>query len=279
MPIHGLPSSRQQTRQSGVFVRTTPGSQSLARGLSVLRAFRHGVELLTNADIADRTGLARPTVSRLCRTLVESGFLEYDTQRSGYRLSIASLSLALSFRSTEPEMESALSLMRVLAQGRQVNVGMATADLDEMVYLESVRFSRKGIFRRMVAGSRIPMIETSLGCAYLASLDASQRKKTLLTLRQAQSPAWPSMAKKLQKELTKFRIQGYCYAQWQAGMGAIAAPVRSPSGRTYAVNISFSVGGEDTESSLIQEYAPLLQDLIAQIEQAWLQPNERQRWV
>jgi IclR family transcriptional regulator, positive regulator for flagellar biogenesis len=245
----------------------------------MLRAFRHGVELLTNADIAGRTGLARPTVSRLCSTLVESGFLEYDTQRSGYRLSIASLSLALSFRYTEPEMESALSLMRVLAQGRQVNVGMATADLDEMVYLESVRFSRKGIFRRMVAGSRIPMIETSLGCAYLASLDTFQRKKTLLTLRQAQSPVWPSMAKKLQKELKKFRAQGYCYAQWQAGMGAIAAPVRSPSGRTYAVNISFPVGGDDTESALIKEYAPLLQDLIAQIEQAWLQPTERQRWV
>lgn len=279
MPASALPSSREQTRQSGVFVRTTPGSQSLARGLAMLRAFRHGVELLTNADIADRTGLVRPTVSRLCRTLVETGFMEYDTERRGYRLSIASLSLALAFRSTEPEMDVALGLMRDLAQGRQVNVGMATADLDEMVYLESVRFSRKGIFRRMVAGSRIPMLETSLGCAYLAGLEPAQREIAMRRLQQvhanSQAKTWPASAKRLNKELQKFLAQGYCYAQWQAGMGAIAAPLRSPSGRTYAVNISFPVGSDDEESALITAYAPLLLNLIAQIEQAWQRPTDQ----
>jgi len=262
-------SSRQQTRQTGLYVRITPGSQSLERGFSIMRAFRHGVDLLTNADIAERTGLARPTVSRLCRSLVESGFLEYDTQRRGYRLSIASLSLALSFRSSEPDLESALSLMRELAQGRQVNVGIASADRDEMVYLESVRFSRKGIFRRMVAGSRIPMADTSLGCAYLAGLDSMQRDKLLQTLQQAHPHEWPQMKMAIQKALKMFRAKGYCYAQWQAGMGAAAAPIHSPSGRTYAINISFPVGAEDTENDLLQEFAPLLLELVAQIQQCW----------
>jgi DNA-binding IclR family transcriptional regulator len=238
-----------------------------------MRAFRHGVDLLTNADIAERTGLVRPTVSRLCRTLVESGFLEYDTNRRGYRLSIASLSLALSFRSSEPELESALSLMRDLAQGLQVNVGIATADLDEMVYLESVRFSRKGIFRRMVAGSRIPIADTSLGCAYLAGLDSTQREKMLQTLRQAHPHEWPQMTIAIQKALGTFRVKAYCYAQWQAGMGAAAAPIHSPSGRTYAVNISFPVGAGDAENALLQQFAPLLLELVAQIQQGWSQPK------
>jgi DNA-binding IclR family transcriptional regulator len=238
-----------------------------------MRAFRHGVDLLTNADIAERTGLVRPTVSRLCRSLVESGFLEYDTQRCGYRLSIASLSLALSFRSSEPELESALSLMRDLAQGRQVNVGIATADLNEMVYLESVRFSRKGIFRRMLAGSRIPIAETSLGCAYLAGLDSTQREKMLQTLRQAHPHEWPQMKMTTQKALRMFRVKGYCYAQWQAGMGAAAAPIHSPSGRTYAVNISFPVGAGDAENALLQQFAPLLLELVAQIQKGWSQPK------
>lgn len=273
MQSPSLPSSRQQTRQTGLFVRTTPGSQSLERGLNIMRAFRHGVDLLTNADIAERTGLVRPTVSRLCRSLVESGFLEYDTHRRGYRLSIASLSLALSFRSSEPELESALSLMRDLAQGRQVNVGIATADLDEMVYLESVRFSRKGIFRRMVAGSRIPIADTSLGCAYLAGLDSTQREKMLQTLRQAHPHEWPLMKIAIQNALRTFRVKAYCYAQWQAGMGAAAAPIHSPSGRTYAVNISFPVGAGDAENALLQQFAPLLLELVAQIQQGWSQPK------
>lgn len=265
-------SSRQQTRQTGLFVRTTPGSQSLERGLSIMRAFRHGVDLLTNADIAERTGLVRPTVSRLCRSLVESGFLEYDTQRRGYRLSIASLSLALSFRSSESELESALTLMRDLAQGRQVNVGIATADLDEMVYLESVRFSRHGIFRRMVAGSRIPIAQTSLGCAYLAGLDTLQCEKLLQTLAQSHPHEWPNMKKAIQKAHKNFRSYGYCYAQWQAGMGAAAAPIQSPSGRTYAVNISFPVGAGDADNTLLQQFSPLLLELVAKIQQGWTRP-------
>jgi DNA-binding IclR family transcriptional regulator len=266
-------SSRQQTQQTGLYVRTTPGSQSLERGLNILRAFRQGVDLLTNADIAERTGLVRPTVSRLCRSLVESGFLEYDLQHRAYRLSIASLSLALSFRSTEPELDVALGLMRDLAQGRQVNVGIATADRDEMVYLESVRFSRKGIFRRMVSGSRIPIANTSLGCAYLAGLDTNPRAKLFMTLQQAHPMEWPHMKMSIQKALRAFRADGYCYAQWQAGMGAAAAPIQSPSGRTYAVNISFPVGDGEADTPLRQQFAPLLLALVAQIQQKWAGPE------
>ena len=46
--------------------------QGLARGLSVLRAFRPGESALGNAEIAARTGLSRPTVSRLTQTAASS---------------------------------------------------------------------------------------------------------------------------------------------------------------------------------------------------------------
>ncbi|WP_350294133.1 hypothetical protein [Limnohabitans sp. Rim8] len=52
MPSPSLPCSRRQTRQTGLCVRTTPGSQSLERGLNIMTAFRPGVDLLTHADIA-----------------------------------------------------------------------------------------------------------------------------------------------------------------------------------------------------------------------------------
>lgn len=73
-----VPSTRRLSRESGRFVRSTPGSRSLSRGLQLLRTFRNGIGALTNAEMADRTGLARLTVSRLTRTLVENGFLHYD---------------------------------------------------------------------------------------------------------------------------------------------------------------------------------------------------------
>ena len=48
-------------------------ASTLARGLSLLAAFRPGEIWLSNAELARRTGLSRPTVSRLGATLVELG--------------------------------------------------------------------------------------------------------------------------------------------------------------------------------------------------------------
>src|SRR5690606_2344735 len=48
-------------------------SMNLARGLEVLRAFSASSPLLGNREIADRTGLPKPTVSRLTYTLTLLG--------------------------------------------------------------------------------------------------------------------------------------------------------------------------------------------------------------
>lgn len=265
----GPSSSRRQTRQTGVFVRTTPGSQSLERGLSILRTFRHGVDSLTNADIAERTGLVRPTVSRLCRSLVDSGFLEFDRQQNAYRLSVASLSLSLSFRSSEPALDAVLPLIRELAQSRKVNVSLATADQLEMVYVETVRFSRQGVFRHQAAGSRIPMAITSLGRAYLAGMPALQRQCLLEKMQSAQGKDWPKTQEQLQQALQQFELSGFCYTQWQPGMGSVASPIQSPSGRTYAIHISYHIESPDSETRQMDAYAALLSHLVHDVKAAW----------
>lgn len=74
-------SSRRRTREGGTFVRDTPGSRSLERGLAIIRAFRLDAHSLTNAEIAAITGLARTTVSRPTRSLVEGRFSGNTTSR------------------------------------------------------------------------------------------------------------------------------------------------------------------------------------------------------
>jgi DNA-binding IclR family transcriptional regulator len=51
---------------------------ALSRGLDVLRCFGPRDRWLANQDIAKRTGLAKPTVSRLAYTLTKLGFLRYS---------------------------------------------------------------------------------------------------------------------------------------------------------------------------------------------------------
>ena len=68
-------------------------SMNLARGLEVLRAFSASTPLLGNREIADRTGLPKPTVSRLTYTLTLLGYLARDGQSQKYRLGPGVLAL------------------------------------------------------------------------------------------------------------------------------------------------------------------------------------------
>jgi len=73
--------------------------QGLARGLFVLRAFRPGESALSNAEIAARTGLSRPTISRLTQTLTALGYLAYVPRLGRYTLGAAIASLCHSLLS------------------------------------------------------------------------------------------------------------------------------------------------------------------------------------
>ena len=49
--------------------------EALARGLEVIAAFRPGRPVMTLADVAGATGLARPTARRILLTLIELGYV------------------------------------------------------------------------------------------------------------------------------------------------------------------------------------------------------------
>lgn len=69
--------------------------------------------------------------------------LEHDRSQRADRLAAPVLSLAHAMRSGSPVLQRVGQLMRSEAEKRKINVGLAVADREEMVYLESVRFSRR----------------------------------------------------------------------------------------------------------------------------------------
>src|SRR5882762_9200489 len=66
---------------------------ALARGLEVLRAFEPQDGPLGNQELAERTRLPKPTVSRITHTLTRLGYLEYVPRLSKYRIGIGVLAL------------------------------------------------------------------------------------------------------------------------------------------------------------------------------------------
>jgi len=262
-------SSRQRSQATGRFIRETPGSQSLERGLSILRAFRQGGPVLSNAELAERVGLPRPTVSRLTRSLVEGGFLSFDFEQRAYRLTPVYLSLALVYRDDLPELDLALPAMRAVAEGEEINVGLAVPDQYDMVYLASVRRGRRGLFRRIVPGSRRPVETTSLGLCYLDALDEASRESLLQRIASKYANADATVMERIARARAEIASTGYCLADWHDGMVAMATALEAPDRSIYALNVSFSSPDPASTARQARRYGPMLLELARRIAEAW----------
>lgn len=215
-------------------------NRSLARGIELLRAFRPGDDLLGNGELAERTGLARPTVSRLAQTLADGGLLERDRRRRAYRLAAPVLSLAHTMRTGSPLLAAAAPPMRAEAQRLKINVGLAAADRDEMVYLESFRFGRRVEWRNVVAGQRVPIELTSLGRAWLAVAPDDVRVALLARLRAKRRGRWSALAHEISQAVEQVRRDGWCWASWQPQVVALATPIVLPDRPVVVLNMSTS---------------------------------------
>lgn len=247
-------------------------NRSLERGIEVLRAFKPGTDLLGNGELAERTGLSRATVSRLCQTLVGCGFLERDRTARAYRLAAPVLSLAHAMRSGSPVLAAAAPLMRAEAEKRRINVGLAVADRDEMVYLESVRSSRRVAWRNVVAGQRVPMELTSLGRAWLAVAPEKERRALLRQFREGRGVRdWKKLERELEDAFAEVRDHGYCWASWQPEVVALATPLRVGESGVYVLNMS--VSGSEPAQAVVERLAQPLLALAARISAALAAPR------
>jgi len=241
--------------------RLAQGSQnrSLERGLEILRAFRPGTDLLGNGELAERTGLAPATVSRLTQTLVLGGFLQHDARARAYRLAPAVLSLGHAMRAASPVLKAATPLMREASGAYKLNVGLASADRAEMVYLESIRYNRRASLRTVVAGQRVPVELTSLGRAYLARLGAAARSRLLADIGAGyRAASWRVIAREIAAAVRQVETAGYCTASWQPGVVALATPL--PAAGHAPLVMNFSLQTDEAPASVARSYA---QDLLA----------------
>src|ERR1700736_6908280 len=71
--------------------------QSIDRAAAILRLLASGPRRLGVSELADRLGLARPTVHGLLQTLLTNGFVEQDRHSDKYQLGAGLLQLGYSY--------------------------------------------------------------------------------------------------------------------------------------------------------------------------------------
>lgn len=159
--------------------------QPVLRSLEILRTLNeHNPASL--AFLHERTGLPKPTLVRLLQTLAEGGYVEQISRRAGYRLTPQVLFLSRGFRFDDHVVEVALPYMDAFTRKYKWPVALATLKGARM----QVHYGTQGLspfsydpdVRRP---SRIPLLQSALGRAYLAFCPEVERELLLRLLEQS----------------------------------------------------------------------------------------------
>jgi len=264
----GVPVLVAEAGSVAPVVNDTQFVEALARGLRVLQSFRHGDDHgLSNKELSTRTGLTAPTVSRLCHTLQRLGYLVYDPGNGRYAMGPAILNLSYTMLRNLDLRDIARPLLREFADATRVTVAINARDRLRMVVLEGVS-GTSPVALRLEVGSRIPVLSTAAGRAYLAGLTSSGAQGELAEIRQADAAGWDANQLGIERACTEIGARGFCVTQsgWQRDINGVAVPLSFRSG---GGQLSLSCGGPAQELSMKRmerEIGPLLLEIARKIE-------------
>ena len=242
---------------------------ALARGLDVLRAFHPNDGLLGNQEIAARTNLPKPTVSRLTHTLTKLGYLTPVPRFEKYQLAPSAMALGYAALAnlgvrhlSEPYREE---LMR--ATGGAVAIG--GRDRHSMIYFGQSR-SGLALGVQLDVGSRIPIATTAMGRAYIWALPGDERASLLRELREHYGSRWPRMRDGIERAGETVERLGFAISagEWQDDVHAVGVALKLNDGTgPYAFNCG-APAFRFTEDRLRQDIGPRLVAMVRNIETA-----------
>lgn len=220
--------------------RADGGIQSVARALSILELFDERRAALSTNEIAALTGLNRGTAYRFCQTLRRLGYLE-EIRQSTFRPGLKVLSLAQGVLGGRGLVDMALPTLQSLRHDTGETVNFAMPDGVEVVYVARL-LNDDLLAMRLVVGSRLPIVASSLGRAMLAFMPPDRVAEIIDRSKMAQlTPHTITDKSKLMEVLGVIRERGYAFNDQEIVMGVrgIAAPVIGGDGQPIAaVNLS-----------------------------------------
>jgi DNA-binding IclR family transcriptional regulator len=201
---------------------------TLARGLEILRCFAPEGPVLGNKDLAEATGLPKPTVSRFTYTLSRLGYLKADHISSKYQLGAAVLALAHPLLATMTLRQVARPAMKELADYAGGSVSMGVRDRLNIVYVETSRSS--SMFSRQLSdiGLSQPIAATAIGRAYLAACTPPEREALLNEIKVKTPESYERHHKKIMQAMSDFERLGFCmsWGDLRRDVYAVGVPLR-----------------------------------------------------
>ena len=157
-----------------------PGSQTLARGLTVLQAVATSGVGLTVQEVADHVGVHRTIAYRLLSTLAQFRLVAKG-EDGRYRSAAGLAVLGASFDNNVRQLS--LPTLRALADDLGTTVSLLIAEGDQQVAVAVIVPSRVSYQLSFHEGSRYPLDRGAAGIALLATMPPRPGERDLVRHR------------------------------------------------------------------------------------------------
>jgi len=205
---------------------------AVARGLSILGAFSPRDIWLGNSEIAARTGLPKPTVSRLAQTLASLGYLRHSPRRRQHRLTTSVLTLGYAVLGNLDVRKIARPAMQSFADSCNALVALGAREHLNMIHLETCHSNSTMLTLRLDTGTRARIATTAFGRALLAALPKDEREAIFKQMAQHYRERWPRLKREIDQAIRDVQHHGFCIVMglWQPDINAVAVPLTCADG-------------------------------------------------
>ena len=245
---------------------------TLARGLELLRCFSASDTLLSNGELAERTGLPRPTISRLTYTLVILGYLRHSPRYGKYQLGTALISATYPLMASIALRQQARPLMNALADETGGDVSMGLRDRLSIVLVETSRSRSRLRTTGALAdtGLALPIAGSAIGRAFLGGCDVATREALLNEIRVKTPEDWARYEAPIRQAIADVSRSGFCCVDGDLvqRIQAVGAPYGpTPNGEFVVFNCAFAQPpeGETPVTWLRDEIGPKLREMVRQL--------------
>jgi DNA-binding IclR family transcriptional regulator len=204
---------------------------ALARGIRVLRAFRVGDSALTNSELAKRTNLPKPTISRILANLTELGCINYIEHLEAYKLGGALIAMGHVASTNLGLVQVARPLMAKLAEEIGLAVGVSMLEKDRMVWIEACQGSAR-VALQMRVGTRLPLFSTAMGRASLAAMSPEKRARMIDRYGSQDAEERKHNERTIERAVAEINKSGFCtvLGDWDPNVNGLAVPLITSDG-------------------------------------------------
>ncbi|WP_156936838.1 IclR family transcriptional regulator [Bradyrhizobium sp. WSM2254] len=240
-----------------------------ARVLEIMAAFNVEDRYLGNAEIAERTGIPRPTVSRITATLVEEGYLNYQSRIGKYEVGPRVLALSYSLIARLQIYTRARPFMEELAREARAIVGLGILDGLNVVFIECAMGDQLDS-QRVVVGFRVPVAFTAIGWSCLSAMNSPQRAEVLEKLEALYPSRRSEIASNVKRAIADIWEHGFCISEgaFEPGANAVSVPFLDKDGQQI---LAFNMTGSDailTRRAIETKWGPRLVKMVEQFRAA-----------